>query len=198
VIIFNNICSEIPYKIFKEKYEEGIAAGQNNIEAFSISSFSKELNEVNSRYVNLKFINNKEFIFFSNYHSPKSYEFLSHKQITALFYWNNINLQIRLKAYIKKADKVFNSNYFKERDFKKNALAISSKQSQPIKSYQEIVKNFNRTIEFENLERCPDHWGGFSFVPFYFEFWEGHSARINKRNAYQLSKNDWTHTVLQP
>ena len=198
MIKFNNISIETPYQIFKQKYEEGLDAQQKNIEAVSISSFSKETNEVNSRFVNLKFINNKEFIFFTNYDSPKSNEFLSHKQITALFFWSNINLQIRLKAYIKKTNTTFNKNYFCERDRTKNALAISSRQSQIISSYQEVIKNYNNSLEFNNLDKCPEYWGGYTFTPFYFEFWEGHSARLNKRNAYQFNKNHWIHTTLQP
>ena len=63
MIKFNNLNREIPYLLLKSKYSEAIDAGQKGIEAMSISSFNKEINEVDSRYVNLKFINNDEFIF---------------------------------------------------------------------------------------------------------------------------------------
>ena len=66
MIQFNILNKEIPYQLFKEKYDEALNAGQKGIEAISISSFNKEANEVDSRYVNLKFITNDEFIFFSN------------------------------------------------------------------------------------------------------------------------------------
>ena len=84
MIQFNNLNPEIPYQLLKEKYDEAIDAGQQGIEAISISSFNKELNEVDSRYVNLKFITNDEFIFFSNYDSLKASSFNSHNQIAAL------------------------------------------------------------------------------------------------------------------
>ena len=64
MIQFNNLKKEIPYIIFKEKYNEAINAGQKNIEALSISSYDSKKNEVDSRYVNLKFIIAEEFIFF--------------------------------------------------------------------------------------------------------------------------------------
>ena len=70
MIKFNNLNQEIPYQLLKNKYDEALNAGQKGIEAISISSFNKEMNEFNSRYVNLKFITNDEFIFFSNYDSP--------------------------------------------------------------------------------------------------------------------------------
>jgi pyridoxine/pyridoxamine 5'-phosphate oxidase len=78
VIIFQNLSKETPYQIFQEKYKDAFEAKQKNIEAICISSFSKENDEVNSRFVNLKFVREKEFIFFSNYNAPKSIEFSDH------------------------------------------------------------------------------------------------------------------------
>ena len=75
MITFKNLCQEIPYLKIKEKYDEAVKSNQKIVEAISISSFSYDANEVNSRYVNLKFIENNEFIFFSNYNSPKSNDF---------------------------------------------------------------------------------------------------------------------------
>ena len=63
MINFINLCKEAPYQKFKQKYDEALNAGQKGIEAISISSFNKEISEVDSRYVNLKFISNNEFIF---------------------------------------------------------------------------------------------------------------------------------------
>ena len=67
MIQFNNLNKEMPYVILKAKYDEALKAGQKAIEAISISSYMNETNEVDSRYVNLKFVENDEFIFFSNY-----------------------------------------------------------------------------------------------------------------------------------
>ena len=63
MIQFNNLNPEIPYQFLKEKYDEALNAGQKGIEAISISSFNSKMQEVESRYVNLKFILNDEFIF---------------------------------------------------------------------------------------------------------------------------------------
>tara|TARA_B100000242_G_scaffold277158_1_gene233592 strand:+ start:196 stop:792 length:597 start_codon:yes stop_codon:yes gene_type:complete len=198
VITFNNLSSEAPYLILKEKYDQALFADQKIIEAMSISSFSSDLSEVNARFVNLKFVNNKEFIFFSNYNSPKSKEFKSHAQITALIFWNSINVQIRMKALVVKTSKAFNQEYFKGRDKTKNALAISSNQSVQIESYEDVIKNYNDSLKSANLENCPDYWGGYSFTPFYFEFWEGHKSRLNKRDVYQFENKVWKHYFLQP
>ena len=63
MIEFTNLNQETPYELLKEKYDEALNAGQRGIEAISISSYNKEISEVDSRYVNLKFILNDEFIF---------------------------------------------------------------------------------------------------------------------------------------
>lgn len=193
-----DLCSSKPYVKFEELYKIALAAKQNNVEAINISSYSKLLNEVNSRYVNLKFITNKEFIFFSNYDSPKSIEFSEHNQITASIYWNKINIQIRMKAIIKKTDANFNNAYFINRSTDKNALAISSSQSEQIESYENILSNYQRSLKFDDLKICPKYWGGYSFKPYYFEFWEGHESRINKRESFTLKDNQWSSCFLQP
>ena len=198
MIQFNNLNQEIPYQLLKEKYDEAFDLGQKGIEAISISSFNKEISEVDSRYVNLKFISNDEFIFFSNYNSPKAASFNSHDQIAVLLYWSSINVQIRMKAQIKKTSKQFNQKYFFDRSEAKNAIAISSNQSKQIDSYSQVIENYNRSLESDDLKKCPEYWGGYSFIPYYFEFWEGHESRINKREVFNKTDGVWKHSFLQP
>ena len=198
MIEFNNLNQEIPYLLLKEKYDEAVDAGQKGIEAISISSYNKEINEVDSRYVNLKFIINDEFIFFSNYDSPKALSFNSHDQIAALVYWPSINVQIRMRAKIKRTTDEYNQNYFFNRSEEKNALAISSSQSKPIDSYNQVKENYNKSLKNDDLKKCPEFWGGYSFTPYYFEFWEGHESRLNKREAYEKSDDSWKYLILQP
>ena len=198
MITLKNLNQSEPYNKFKFFYDKAIKENQNAVEAISISSFNKEISEVDSRYINLKFISNDEFIFFSNYDSPKASSFNSHNQIAALVYWPSINVQIRMKARIKKTSNEYNQNYFFDRSEKKNALAISSYQSMKIDSYSNVVTNYNKALNLNSLKKCPDYWGGYSFNPYYFEFWEGHESRLNKRDLYQLNNGEWHHSILQP
>ena len=198
MIQFNNLNQEIPYLFLKDKYDEAVDVGQKGIEAISISSYNKELDEVDSRYVNLKFITNDEFIFFSNYESPKAAAFNSHNQIASLIYWSSINIQIRMKAEIKKTSHEFNQKYFFNRSEEKNAIAISSNQSKEIDSYNQVKENYKKSIKSDDLKKCPEYWGGYSFTPYYFEFWEGHESRINKRDVFEKIDDVWKQTFLQP
>ena len=198
MVEFNNLNQEIPYQLLKKKYDNANDSDQKNIEAIVISSYNKGISEVDSRYVNLKFINNNEFIFFSNYESPKAAAFNSHNQIAALIYWSSINVQIRMKAKVKKTSKEFNQKYFFDRSEEKNALAISSNQSNEIASYNQVKENNNKSLKNDDLRKCPDYWGGYSFTPYYFEFWEGHESRINKREIFQKIDGVWKKSILQP
>jgi pyridoxamine 5'-phosphate oxidase len=198
MIEFKNLCKEAPYIILKEKYNEAADLGQENIQAIAISSYNDEKKEVDSRFVNLKFIDDKEFIFFSNYNSPKSIAFNSHNQIAALLYWPSTNVQIRMKANINQKSILFNQEYFKKRSIDKNALAICSNQSEVASSYNEIQTRYLEVKKSDDLLQCPDYWGGFSFTPYYFEFWEGHESRLNKREVYKKSDNSWVNSILQP
>ena len=198
MIKFINTNQDAPYLKFKEKYDNAFLNKQKNIEAISVSSYSVALREVNSRYVNLKFVENKEFIFFSNYNSTKSEDFKSHNQVTALIYWNSINTQIRLKAIIKKKSKKYNNEYFIDRPIDKNALAISSNQSKPIESFNKVKENYNKSLKNDDLRKCPEYWGGYAFTPYCFEFWEGHKSRINKREVFEKIDDVWKQSFLQP
>ncbi len=187
-----------PYTLFKEKYNHALENKQKNIEAVCISSYNKVNDSVDARMVNLKYINDTEWIFFSNYNSKKAKQFIENSSISGLFFWNEVNIQIRLKANIFITDQKFSDFHFKGRNDHKNALAISSQQSEEIESFEEVKSNFDKALKNEDLSERHSYWGGFSFKPYYFEFWEGHSHRLNLRTSFQFSEKGWEKKILQP
>ena len=197
-IKFNNISNEAPYIKFRDLYDQAMLMEQDSIEVMAVSSYQKETQEVNSRYVNLKIIDDKKFIFFSNYNSTKANEFKVNNSVALIFYWNKTNVQIRMKAKINKTSLKFNQKYFSQRDKEKNALAISSNQSNKIESYSNVFEKYKLTLETKNLSVCPKHWGGYYLIPHYFEFWEGHPSRVNRREVFKLNKKNWQSYILEP
>ena len=199
MINISNISNQQPYIKFAKLYNEALAAKQQNIEAICISSFDDKNKESNSRFVNLKYIINDEWIFFSNYMGPKGSEFKNNPNISAAFFWQQTNTQIRVKAQISKSSSEFSDDHFKKRDKEKNILAISSNQSKKIDTYEDFLDVFEQASKvISDTTKRPDHWGGYSFRPYYFEFWQGHNQRINKREAYILEEDSWKNTFLQP
>lgn len=197
MVKFINI-TESPLVLFEDKYKKAVDIGQRNADALAISSFNTKEDEVDSRFVNLKFVHGKKFIFFTNYNSPKALAFSMHKQISALMYWPEINTQVRIKANIKKTSRNFNKKYFSERSKDKNALAISSNQSKRVNSFNDVKAKYFKTREFNNLDNCPDYWGGYQLDPYEIEFWEGSEFRLNERNLYIKNKTTWNHFILEP
>jgi pyridoxamine 5'-phosphate oxidase len=198
MIRFLNNSIEIPYIKFREFYQLAESTKQDAIQAICISSFSKTSNEVDSRFVNLKFVDDNKFIFFSNYASPKGIQFDEHNQISAVIYWNAINIQIRMHAYIEKLDPEESDKYFAKRMKEKNALSISSRQSSKIESFDDVIKKYKETLHNKDLSLRPNYWGGYSFTPYSFEFWRGDSYRLNKRELHTLKNRDWKTYLLEP
>ena len=71
-------------------------------------------------------------------------------------------------------------------------------EKQKIESYDAVKHNYQEVLKSKNLKNCPKYWGGFSFKPYYFEFWEGNKNRINKREVYVNTNGCWKHSFLQP
>ena len=104
-----------------------------------------------------------------------------------------------MKAKIFKTSSEFSNKHFRSRTKEKNALAISSNQSQVINSFDEVAKNFNETLNAMTPETPrPNFWGGYSFIPYYFEFWQGHENRLNKRHVFEQQDSKWVERFLQP
>jgi len=199
MISFSKICKDEPYLMFESFYKKALQKQQTGPEAASVSSLNPNTNEVESRFVNIKYLNGKKFTFFSNYGSLKANNFENHDQISLLFYWNKIHVQIRIKAKIYRSDEKFSDKHYQERSAEKNALAHSSRQSTPINSYESVVENFKKTLKLEDqISSRPKYWGGFDILPYYFEFWEGNTYRLNKRTVFQFENEKWKKFFLNP
>jgi len=197
MIKFKNHSDEKPFLEFRSRYQSALKYNQKMIEAACISSLD-EKSHVDSRYVNIKFLDGTKFIFFTNYNSPKSKQFHYSDQVAVSMYWDSIQTQIRIKAYIKKTSADLNKRYFMRRSPEKNALAVSSNQSNFITSYDEVLNKYRKVKKEHDLLACPDYWGGYVFNPYQIEFWQGEKNRLNKRELYKLNDNVWSKFFLEP
>jgi pyridoxamine 5'-phosphate oxidase len=199
MVDFININNEEAYSSFISYYSLAKKNNEAYPNAMLVASLNKENNQVDARYVNLQGINETKFIFYSNYNSPKARQFKSHNQVTLVFFWKTINIQVRIKAQISKLSRQESDIFFSKRDKHKNILSISSNQSEEVSSYEQVLDNYYLALKTKNHKRRPLHWGGYECEPYSFEFWEGHSSRINKRIVYEIEKNkSWIKKFLQP
>ncbi len=200
MIVFKKQNTSKPIKKYKTFYDQAIKKNQKNIEAISVSSYNRSNKEISSRFVNIKYVEKGNFIFFTNFESPKATDFLTHSQVSLNSFWQSTNVQIRIKGNIKKLEDDLSDNHFKNRSFEKNILAISSNQSKIIDSYNEVIKKYESTMESsKNIDIIrPKYWGGFEIIPYFYEFWIGHPNRLNERVIYMLKDNEWRNEILEP
>ena len=110
MINLENITEDEPYVCFRDLYYNAITYSQKNIEAAAISTVSID-KKPSSRFVNIKYVNDK-FIFFSNYNSQKGNDLDNNNNASLLFFWNAINVQIRIEGSVHKTTSVFSDKHF--------------------------------------------------------------------------------------
>ena len=118
MIEFNNPIKNEPYLTFRELYLKAFKFKDPCMDVVGISSYDTNKDQVDSRYVNLKYIDCDNWIFFSNYESSKATQFSTNNNISALMYWSSINVQIRMKAKIYKTSKAISDSHFLNRSNK--------------------------------------------------------------------------------
>lgn len=199
MISINNNINSIPLKKLISFYYKAYDKNQQHIEAACLST-SSETNMPDSRFLNIKYINESGLIFFSNYNSPKAVQLDNNPYISLVFFWSSINTQIRIKAYAEKLSENLSDIHFKKRNFNKNILSISSNQSAKTKTYEDVLIKYEETLKNnDNAElKRPKYWGGYILKPSYFEFWQGEKNRINKREVFELENNKWKEYILEP
>tara|TARA_B100000965_G_scaffold124007_2_gene102644 strand:+ start:28411 stop:29010 length:600 start_codon:yes stop_codon:yes gene_type:complete len=199
MIIFEDTLNIKPYIKFKHLYKKATNESQQYIEAAVVSTISEQ-NRPSSRIVNIKYLINEAFIFFSNYESNKAKDIFQNPKASILFFWDKINTQIRIEGEISMTESSFSEEHFNQRSYDKNIIAIISKQSSQNEGYEDLVKRYkvaHQKYKKSILER-PNNWGGYKFIPDSFEFWFGDKSRINKRLKYIKKPKEWEKLYLDP
>ena len=152
------------------------------------------------RVVLLKGISNKGITFFTNYKSRKGMELLQNSSAALLFYWRELERQVRIEGKIKKISRAESQKYFDSRPVESRIAAWASEQSKEITSREYLenrFKVFKKKFSGEEIP-VPQYWGGFRLVPDYFEFWQGRENRLHDRICYKKSKRSWKIFRLAP
>lgn len=189
-----------PFIQFNTWLEEAITANCLEPTAMTVSTVSKD-HKPSSRVVLLKGTENNQFVFYTNYNSRKGSQLANNPNISALFFWSELERQIIIEGTVKKSTPEESDAYFKTRPWKSRVGAIISPQSQPIDSRNVIKKAF--VIEAakhigENIPR-PLHWGGYKITPSRIEFWQGRPNRLHDRVLFtRIKENTWDISRLAP
>lgn len=190
---------ENPFKQFNKWMDRAISSGIKEPTAMSLSTVGKNM-QPSSRMVLLKEIRNDGFIFYTNYDSRKGNQISENHYGSLLFFWPELERQIRVEGRIEKTSKEISKEYYLTRSAKRRIGAWASPQSKEIPNrafLEEKQQEFENKFKNKAIEK-PDNWGGYILTPYTIEFWQGRPNRLHDRIEYYLDDNDWKIRRLAP
>lgn len=154
-----------------------------------------------SRVVLLKDVQDPYFYFFTNYESRKGQDICENPRVSLLFFWPELQRQVRVGGMAKKADETISDEYFASRPRESRMGAISSPQSEKIESrdmLEDLMESVQKQFAEEEQIPRPKYWGGYKVEPAYIEFWQGGAGRLHDRLVFEKKGGDWEMYRIAP
>lgn len=185
-----------PFDLFNSWFAKALELSDYEPYAFVLSTVAN--NRPSSRVVLLKEVQEQGFVFFSNYMSRKGKELQINPMGSMLFFWPELEQQIRIEGKIHTIDTESSDAYFNSRPVESQLSAIVSRQSNPIASKSELLDKIEAYYKHPIPLKRPDHWGGYLLTADYFEFWQGGENRLHDRFSFSLKGHAWERKRLSP
>jgi len=189
-----------PIKQFQNWWQHAIETKIEEPNAMTLATCNAS-GKPSARIVLLKGIKENGFVFFTNYQSRKAKEIEENAFVALVFFWKELERQIRIEGKIEKINAKESDEYFSIRPRESQIGAWSSPQSSIIENAEVLQKNVTKFIkQFKSKEiPRPDFWGGYIVEPIAIEFWQGRPGRLHDRLKYSLSENNgWIKNRLAP
>lgn len=192
--------AENAFEQFTRWWNEARNSHLHEINAMTLAT-SDTTGTPSARIVLLKGYDHRGFVFFTNYNSAKGNELAQNPKASLLFFWKELERQIRIDGTVEKISALESDIYFKSRPAQSRIGAWASPQSTVIENRKVIEDNFlkyEQKFGDENIPR-PEHWGGYLVKPTKIEFWQGRSSRLHDRIQYTLlTDGKWKRERLAP
>ncbi len=186
-----------PISQFRKWLEEALNSKINDPTAMALATVGKNGNP-SARIVLLKSIDESGFSFFTNYSSRKGSELASNPNAALVFYWAELERQVRVEGPVKVVDAELSKKYFNSRPEQSRISAIISPQSKPVPSRDFLEKKVEEFIAGKRELKRPENWGGFILHPTEIEFWQGRENRLHDRFLYLKIGDSWKIQRLAP
>jgi pyridoxamine 5'-phosphate oxidase len=188
-----------PIVQFQKWFKDAIDAQLYEPNVMTLAT-SDRFGRPSARIVLLKGVDNDGFVFFTNYESSKGQHLLENPQAALVFFWAELQRQVRVEGVVSKVADEVSDAYFHSRPAGSQIGALASPQSKVIgdRSLLEI-KVTELTAQYTGREiPRPLNWGGYLVEPTKIEFWQGRSSRLHDRIVYELIDGSWIINRLAP
>ncbi len=189
-----------PMTMFQQWLDDTVESGLHEPNAMVVTSVSAE-GQPSARMVLLKAVDERGFVFYTNYESRKGREIDAHPAVALLFPWHDLQRQVRVEGTATRVTQIESEAYFSSRPRGSQLGAWASPQSAEVSSraeldslYQAVEDRFDDSVGVP----LPPQWGGYLIRPEVVEFWQGRHGRMHDRLVYRRTGETWTTTRLAP
>jgi pyridoxamine 5'-phosphate oxidase len=189
-----------PIFFFHKWFNEAEKGEVTEINSMTLATVDR-LHRPHARIVLLKGLDEKGFVFFTNYDSAKGEEIKANPQVALLFFWKDLERQVRVEGTVEKIHEAESDIYFQSRPRGSRLGAWASPQSREIEHRNILDVNYAKyEQEFSDIDiPRPPHWGGYRVIPQLIEFWQGRSSRMHDRILFTKEQDDsWSRSRLAP
>lgn len=192
--------AESPFEQFKLWFQQAVDAKIDLPDAMTLATVSKD-GIPSARIVLLRGFDKRGLVFFTDYQSQKGQELQENPHAALVFYWRELDRQIRVSGTVSTVSREESEKYFRSRPVGSQLAALASNQGEVIPNRQKLESKYKQLMEtFRHKEiPLPPFWGGFRLSPDWFEFWQGRPNRLHDRLRYtQCSDEGWKIERLSP
>jgi pyridoxamine 5'-phosphate oxidase len=192
------VVGDDPISFFLKWFQEAQNAAADEVNAMTLATCDAS-GQPHARIVLLKGVEQNSFVFYTNYNSHKGAELTANNKAALVFFWKELERQVRVEGIVEKTNAATSDTYFQSRPEGSRLGAWSSPQSAIITDRNLLDANYAQyKAQFGNDIPRPSHWGGYQLVPTLIEFWQGRSNRMHDRICFEKANNSWKHFRLAP
>jgi pyridoxamine 5'-phosphate oxidase len=189
---------EDPVRQFSRWWDEALASKLPEPNAMTLATADAQ-GRPSARVVLLKGFDHAGFVFYTNYDSRKGQELAANPRAALLFFWPELERQVRIEGTVSRVSEAESDAYFATRPLASRIGAWASPQSQPIPSKAWLMAQAAEAGLRHGLQpKRPPFWGGYRVAPEVFEFWQGRPSRLHDRLQYSRTAEGWARVRLSP
>lgn len=189
-----------PFRQFDTWFGNAVDAGIELADVMTVATASRD-GVPSARIVVLRGVDERGFVFYTDYRSAKSRDLDGNPRAALVFYWRELGRQVRIAGAVHRVSAQESARYFHSRPLESRLAALASNQSEVIADRKVLEDRFEALgAEYPSGDvPCPDNWGGYCVSPDEFEFWQGRELRLHDRIRYRRGEDGlWVIERLSP